>query len=210
MPDFVAYYRVSTDQQGSSGLGMDAQRFAVSRHVGDSKLLAEYVEVESGKRHDNRPQLLSALADCRKRRATLVIAKLDRLARNVHFITGLMESKVDFICCDNPHANKTMLQMLAVFAEHERDQISQRTKAALAEAKRRGTKLGNPRIADAQKKAQQTHHARRPASEVLALIVNWRQQGWVLRRIADELNRLGIRPSRGKQWYGSSVRNCLL
>jgi len=96
-----------------------------SRHIGaGSELLAEFKEIESGKKHTNRPQLQAALQQCRKSKATLVIAKLDRLARNVHFITGLIESRVDFVCCDNPHANKAMLQMLAVFAEHEREQIS--------------------------------------------------------------------------------------
>ena len=141
MADFVAYYRVSTDRQGTSGLGLDAQRQAVARHIAPSRPVIEFTEVESGKRHTNRPQLLVALAECKKRRAVLVIAKLDRLARNVAFISALMESGTEFVCCDNPHANKLMLHMLAAFAEHEREQISQRTTVALAEAKRRGTKL---------------------------------------------------------------------
>ena len=134
MPEYVAYYRVSTDRQGESGLGLDAQRQAVTRHIGGNPA-AEFKEIESGKRHGNRPQLAAALAECRQRRATLVIAKLDRLGRNVAFISALMESNVDFVCCDNPHATKLLLHMLAAFAEHEREAISQRTRAALAAAK---------------------------------------------------------------------------
>jgi DNA invertase Pin-like site-specific DNA recombinase len=140
---FVAYYRVSTDRQGRSGLGLDAQREAVFRHLAGhaGQLVAEFCEIESGSRSD-RPQLAAAIAAAKKARATLIIAKLDRLARNVHFISGLMESGVDFVAADNPHANKLMVHMLAAFAEHEREQISQRTKDALAAAKLRGIRLG--------------------------------------------------------------------
>ena len=114
----------------------------------------------------------------------------------IHFISGLIESRVDFACCDNPHANKAMLQMLAVFAEHEHEMISQRTKAALARAKARGILLGNPRLADAREAAQAVHHARRPAPEVRSLMAGWRAEGKTLREIAQELNRLGIRSAR--------------
>src|ERR1700750_2997805 len=138
MAGFVSYIRVSTTKQGESGLGLEAQREAVSRHVGDKEILAEFTEIESGKAHTNRPQLLAAVELCKRKKATLVIAKLDRLARNVHFISGLMEAGVEFVAADNPHANKMTLQMLSVFAEHEREQISARTKAALKAAKARG------------------------------------------------------------------------
>ena len=140
---FIAYFRVSTDRQGRSGLGLDAQREAVRRHVAGhgGELIADYCEIESGKRSD-RPQLAAAIAAAKKAKATLIIAKLDRLARNVHFISGLMESGVDFVAADNPHANKLMVHLLAAFAEHEREQISQRTKDALAAAKTRGIRLG--------------------------------------------------------------------
>lgn len=197
--EFVAYYRVSTDRQGASGVGLDAQRQAV----------AELTEIESGRRQTNRPQLLGALAECRKPRAVLLIARLDRLARNVAFIAALMENGTDFIACDMPATNRLTIHILAAAAEHEREMISKRTKAALAEAKRRGTILGNPRIEDARAKATAHHHAHRPVPEVLSLISSWRQQAWTLRRIADELNRLSIRPPRGRQWYASSVRNRL-
>lgn len=142
---FIAYYRVSTDRQGQSGLGLDAQHTAVMSHItGHSELIAEFTEIESGKKSD-RPQLAAALAACKKQKAKLIIAKLDRLARNVAFIANLMESGVEFIAVDNPHANKLMVHMLAAFAEHEREQISKRTKEALAAAKVRGIPLGNPR-----------------------------------------------------------------
>ena len=208
--DFIAYYRVSTDRQGASGLGLDAQRQAVGQHVGAGQLIAEYTEIESGRRHTNRPQLLAALAECRKRRAVLLIARLDRLARNVAFIANLMEGGADFIACDMPTANRLTIHILAAVAEHEREMISKRTKVALAEAKRRGTRLGNPQIAEARERAQQVHHHRRPAAEVIRLMQGWRHQDWTLRRIAAELNHLSIRPPRGRQWYASSVRNQLL
>src|ERR687895_56401 len=143
---------------------MDAQRDVVSRYVQNrGHVIAEYVEVESGKRHTNRPQLLAALAECRKRRATLVIGRLDRLARNVAFIANLMESGVDFVAVDMPQATRLTIHILAAVAEHEQEMISTRTKAALAEAKRRGTTLGNPRLEEARVRAVATHHARRPA-----------------------------------------------
>ena len=210
MPDFIAYYRVSTDRQGASGLGLEAQRAAVAVHIGTDRLLAEYTEVESGKKHTNRPQLLAALQECRRKKAMLVIAKLDRLGRNVAFISALMESGAEFVCCDNPHANRLMLHMLAAFAEHEREQISQRTKAALAAAKARGVKLGNPRPLEALDLARAVHIARRPAPEVLNIIRSLEGQGMSYRAIARELNRLNIKTGRGRQWYDVTVKAALM
>ena len=209
LPCYVAYYRVSTDRQGASGLGLDAQRQAVARQVNGGELASEFTEIESGRRHTNRPQLLAALDECRKSRAVLLIARLDRLARNVAFIANLMESGVDFVACDMPQANRLTIHILAAVAEHEREMISQRTKAALAEAKRRGTRLGNPRIEEARALAAAAYRASRPAPEVLALMVEKRSQGKTLRAIANDLNRLNIRPARGREWYASSVRNQL-
>jgi len=141
----VTYFRVSTDKQGINGLGMDAQRAAVERFLGTGQwlLLGEFSEVETGKRKD-RPELLKALAMCRASNATLIIAKLDRLARNVCFLMGLRDSGVEFIAADMPQANRLTVGILAVVAEHELTMISQRTKEGLAAAKARGTKLGNP------------------------------------------------------------------
>jgi DNA invertase Pin-like site-specific DNA recombinase len=209
MTAFIAYYRVSTDRQGASGLGLDAQRAAVARHIAPAVLLTEYTEIESGKKHTNRPQLLAALQECRRRKATLVIAKLDRLGRNVAFISALMESGADFVCCDNPHANRLTLHMLAAFAEHEREQISQRTKAALAAAKARGVKLGNPRPLEALDAARAVHIARRPAPEVLNIMRSLEGQGMSYRAIARELNRLNIKTGRGSQWYDVTVKAAL-
>jgi DNA invertase Pin-like site-specific DNA recombinase len=142
---FVSYLRVSTDKQGATGLGIEAQRKAVEDYLNGGRwtLVQEYVEVETGKRSD-RPQLLAALAHAKAIGATLVIAKLDRLSRNVAFISNLMESGVEFVAADMPMANRLMVHVLAAVAEHEREMISQRTKAALAAAKAFGVKLGNP------------------------------------------------------------------
>jgi DNA invertase Pin-like site-specific DNA recombinase len=144
---FIAYYRVSTQKQGQSGLGLEAQKAAVMSYLngGQWELVGAFTEIETGKGADalaRRPQLRAALDMCKKTKATLVIAKLDRLARNVHFISGLIETGVDFVAADMPYANKTMIQIHAVMSEHERDQISARTKAALAAAKARGVVLG--------------------------------------------------------------------
>lgn len=142
---FVAYFRVSTDRQGKSGLGLEAQRQAVTDYLNGGRwaFVGEFTEIESGKRND-RPQLAAALAACKKLKAKLVIAKLDRLGRNLAFIATLMESGVEFVAVDNPHANKLTVHILAAVAQHEREMISERTKAALAAAKRRGKRLGNP------------------------------------------------------------------
>src|SRR5215471_5776281 len=150
---FVAYFRVSTDRQGKSGLGLEAQRKAVLDYLngGSWELVQEFVEVESGK-HSERPQLEAALAACKKHRARLVIAKLDRLSRNLAFIATLMESGVEFTAVDNPHANKLTIHILAAVAQHEREMISERTKAALAAAKARGQRLGNPQLDKAAKR----------------------------------------------------------
>lgn len=210
MAEYVAYYRVSTDKQGIKGLGMDAQREAVARFMtGKGELAAQFVEVESGKKDTNRLQLHAALAECRKRRAVLVIAKLDRLARNVHFISGLMNSDVEFVAVDMPSANRLTIHILAAVAEHEREMISQRTKAALAAAKARGTKLGNPRAAEAAAKARAAKNIQAPPPEVLKLMTEWKGQGRGLRDITRELNRLNIRTPQGNQWYASTVKNQL-
>ena len=149
----IAYYRVSTTKQGVSGLGLEAQQSAVEQYCnGKYQIVNSYIEVESGKRN-NRPKLLAALEECKKKGSTLIIAKLDRLGRNVAFIANLMEAKVEFIACDNPHANRLMLHIMAAFAEHEREMISKRTKEALKAAKMRGVKLGNPAISEHNKSA---------------------------------------------------------
>src|ERR1700719_4423928 len=147
---FAAYYRVSTDRQGRSGLGLEAQQAAVRAYLGASTPIAEFTEIETGKR-DDRPELERALALCRKRKARLVIAKLDRLSRNLAFIAALMDSSVEFVAVDNPHATRLTLHILAAVAEHEREMIADRTKAAPGAAKANGRKLGGPKLAVATK-----------------------------------------------------------
>ena len=210
---YVAYYRVSTDEQERSGLGLDAQRKAVIDFIngGAANLIAEFTEIESGKRND-RPQLAEALKLCRKEKAVLVIAKLDRLARNVAFISNLMESGVDFQAVDMPDANRLTVHILAAVAEHEREMISQRTKAALQAAKARGVKLGSPdpgkgsAIGVAANKGK----ADRFAANVVPIIREIEASGVTSNLgIAKALNARGIPTARGGQWYDSTVKNVL-
>jgi DNA invertase Pin-like site-specific DNA recombinase len=202
---FVSYYRVSTGRQGNSGLELDAQRQAVLDYLGgkpENQLVAEYTEIESGKKSD-RPELQSALAACKRHKATLIIAKLDRLARNVAFIANLMESGVEFVAVDNPHASKLMLHMLAAFAEHEREQISSRTKAALAAAKARGVKLGSHgHILAVNNKREASEFAQSSAGTITEI----RLRGiTTVRAIRDELNRQGIPSASGRGWHIPTV-----
>ena len=208
---FVAYFRVSTERQGQSGLGLDAQRSAVAGFIAGrgGDLAAEFVEVESGRKND-RPQLATALDLCRRKRAVLVIAKLDRLARNVAFVSRLMESGAEFVAVDNPHANKLMVHMLAAFAEHERDQISARTKAALAIAKARGVRLGNPRIESAKASAIASEQAAVFRAGVAGMARALKDEGRTLQAVAEELNTRGVKTARGRQWHPSTVRGVLM
>ena len=210
---FVAYYRVSTDRQGQSGLGLDAQREAVARHIGQAELVAEFTEVESGRKND-REQLAHALSLAKRTKAILVIAKLDRLARNVHFISGLLESNVPFVCADMPEADRTFLQMMAVFAEWEARKISERTKAALAQVKAQGRKLGSPTpelgsaagIAKLQAKADR--YAERVGPVVREIVAKTGAK--TLRDIAEVLQARGIETPRGGcVWHASQVSNLL-
>ncbi len=177
----ASYYRVSTERQGQSGLGLDAQRSAVAAYAVGKELSGEFVEVESG-RKDNRPHLSAALALCRRKRAVLVIAKLDRLARSVAFISNLMESGVEFVAVDMPQANRLTLHILAAVAEHEREMISQRTRAALSAAKMRGTRLGNPQPGAMKASAAASANAARFRAGVLPLIHTRHAEGRSLRR----------------------------
>jgi len=196
-PRFVAYYRVSTDKQGRSGLGLEAQRAAVAVHIAGAlgAVAAEFVEVESGRRRD-RPQLAAALAAARAHRAILVIAKLDRLARNVHFVSGLMESGVEFVAADLPTVNRLTVHILAAVAEEEARMISARTKAALAAAKACAAN------------AVKTGRAQVRAADVLPFIEQARRAGAVtLQQFADALAARGVpTPSgRGGRWYPVQV-----
>lgn len=202
---YVAYLRVSTDKQGKSGLGLEAQQKSIVDFVDskpDASLLEEFVEIESGKKND-RPKLQEAISYCKRHKATLLIAKLDRLARNVHFISGLMEANVDFLAVDCPHANKLMLHLLAAFAEHEREVISQRTKDALAQAKVRGVLLGK----NGQRLAEQNKIlARERAIAMRPILLELQLQGFItIRTLTTELNRRNIPSSQGRRWHLASV-----
>jgi DNA invertase Pin-like site-specific DNA recombinase len=214
---FVSYLRVSTERQGQSGLGLEAQRAAIAVYTsGRGELVAEFVEVESGKRSD-RPELEKALAEAKRAGAVLVIAKLDRLARNVAFIATLIERKIEIAACDMPEANRVFLHIMAAMAEHEAQAISDRTKAALAAAKARGQALGwsIPGRQDEQRDAarkgatRNAEKADRHAGTVRPLIASLQAQGMSLRAIAAELNARNVKTARGGDWHAMTVRNAL-
>jgi DNA invertase Pin-like site-specific DNA recombinase len=205
--------RVSTDRQGKSGLGLAAQREAVMSYLDGGRwaLVDEFTEVESGKRND-RPELVKALAACKKQKAKLVIAKLDRLSRNLAFIATLMDSGVEFVAVDNPHANKLTVHILAAVAQHEREIISARTSAALKAAKARGKRLGNPKLSDARRHAAaaRKESADRYSANVLPVIQEVQRSGIKsLRGIARALAARGIPTARGGAWTAVQVSDIL-
>jgi len=208
---YVAYYRVSTDKQGRSGLGLSAQKAAVKRYLngGSWEIIGEFTEIESG-RKGRRPELDAAIALAKKSKATLVVAKLDRLYRNPYFVAKLMHEKVPFVCCDNPHASKLTIHILAAVAENEAELISERTKAALQAARARGQKLGSP---TPEKGARQgglvvSKEADRFADNVMPIIRDLRRKGInSFRELAQALNDRGVKTARGGEWHASTVRN---
>lgn len=223
MNKIVAYYRVSTSKQGKSGLGLEAQKEAVTQHAAANgcEIINEFMEVESGK-DNNRPKLAEAIDLCEITGARLTIAKLDRLSRNVAFLSGLMETKVKFTACDNPEATELTIHILAAVAQAERKAISERTKSALQAAKARGQVLGNPRLAEARAKidvkaaTQKGTQARVEASiaragKVMKVIDKARQNGaHTLQNIADYLNdETAIRTPRGSIWTRGAVKRVI-
>lgn len=222
---FVAYYRVSTQKQGRSGLGLDAQRAAVRDFLngGNWELIGEYTEVESGKRHDNRPELEKAMRHAKATGSRLVIAKLDRLSRNAAFLLTLRDSGVDFVAADMPEANATVVGIMAVLAQDERERTSARTKAALAICKERGTKLGNPngtahilaqglhKVGAARGVATIKRDANNRAQTVASFIDQIRQNcpDISLHGIADELNAMHVQTARGGKWTSVQVGRVL-
>ena len=221
MKRFIAYVRVSTQRQGESGLGLEAQQAAVRGYVnGHGELIAEYLEVETGKRAD-RPQLLKAIAHARRQKATLVIAKLDRLARNVAFTATLMESGADFVATDNPTATRLTIHILAAVAEEEARQISERTKNALAAYKARGGKLGaaRPECREITREAGRrgsplgarrvAEQARAAYTDILPTMTRLREAGASLRDIACRLNEAGHTTRQGQLWNPTQVKRVL-
>lgn len=211
MQKFVAYYRVSTARQGQSGLGLEAQRSVVEAHCAGGQLLASYTDIESGK-NNARPQLRAALSHARQSSATLVIAKLDRLSRNVAFIAQLMEAGVEFVACDLPAANRFTLHVMAALAEQERQLISERTKRALAALKARGATLGTPANLTDTHRAKGSQSRRKAAKaspinrQATALIVHLRKVGLSYRQIAQRLNEDGFSSHRGWGFGPTQVR----
>src|SRR6516225_4047561 len=207
----IGYQRVSTRKQGESGLGLEAQEAVIRAYAGQKgeAVIGMYTEVESG-RHSDRQQLARALAHARRSRATLVVAKLDRLSRNVAFLSALLESKADFLACDNPHANKLTIHLLAAVAEHEAEMIAARTKVALAAYKARGGKLGaelpqcrNLTPEAVAKGRQRSREVRATAAreayvDLRPVMMELREAGRSLQGIADELNQQGHTTRRGR------------
>lgn len=215
MGNLVAYYRVSTRKQGESGLGLEAQQACVADFArqGQHQIIAAYQEVETGKRAD-RPELAKAIAHSKRAKATLVIAKLDRLARNVHFLSGLMEAGVDLVACDNPNANRLTLHILAAVAEDEARRISERTKVALAAYKAHGGRLGTPANLTPEAGHKGAEATKKKATDAYASLL---PQLWAWRAFWPELPAdLGSDESRGpgdqewrSPWNHAQVRRVL-
>tara|TARA_R110002050_G_scaffold299775_1_gene466350 strand:- start:13672 stop:14349 length:678 start_codon:yes stop_codon:yes gene_type:complete len=211
MNKYIAYYRVSTQKQGNSGLGLDSQKSSVLKFINQDDILIEsYTDVESGK-NNNRPNLLQAIEDCKNSKATLLIAKLDRLSRNAAFIFTLRDSQVKFKCVDMPEANSVTIGIMAVLAQDERERISKRTKDALSELIKQGVKLGSPQNLnkearkkglDTRKRNSRTNENNRKAQ---GFIVSLYQNGLSFYAITKELNKLGYKTRRNKEFQQNQV-----
>ena len=211
---YVTYRRVSTSEQGRSGLGLEAQQRDLDLYLGtvpEAKVLADVVEVVSGgKGESDRPELAKALALCRREKATLLVAKLDRLSRNVAFVANLLEDKtVNFKVAQLPRASRFELHLWAALAEQEREFVSQRTKAALAAAKARGVKLGGARPHLPEHNRRRTERAQRHAEGVATLVLGLRDRGATLRETAEALNGAGLTAPRGGTWAPNQVKRVL-
>ena len=208
MPKYIAYYRVSTKAQGQSGLGLDAQKNLVAPYA--DEIMHSFTEVESGK-IDHRPQLEAALDMCRETGASILIAKIDRLSRDAAFLLTLRKAGVDIVAADMPNAGTLEFGVRAVVAQHEREEISNRTKQALAAAKARGVKLGspNPRAGGLAAGAVKRAKTQAVAAKAMPVITALRDAGASLRAIASRLNEAGIPTATGKSWYATTVKNIL-
>ncbi len=207
---FIAYYRVSTVRQGESGLGLEAQRASVERYVGGGDLVADYTDIETGTRKGlKRPGLIQALAACRETGAVLVIAKVDRLARNVAFTSALMESGVEFVAVDMPTANKLTIHIMAAMAEHEAEMISERTKNALAAKKARGGRYRGPGLMTLEVSSKGAAAGRMKAIDAYLQvgyrIADFREDGMSLSAIAGRLTAEGYRTRQGKAFTAMTV-----
>lgn len=205
MNNYVIYYRVSTQRQGKSGLGLEAQASAAATFTKDGTVLAEYRDIESGKTHTNRPGLQDAMQHCQRTGATLIIAKLDRLSRNAHFLAGLMESGIDFTACDMPVANKFTIRILAAVAEHERNIISQRAKDACAARFAREKKLGIVRKNNPPHGPGHGSKPRPPRPEEIKLMLDLHHGGTSYGEITRQLNALHITTPSGRKWTAQTT-----
>jgi len=214
MEQFIAYYRVSTQRQGQSGLGLEAQKSAVLSFLNNRTIIAEFTDIETGK-NDNRPQLLKAIELAKQTNSTLLIAKLDRLSRNLTFVSTLMDTKVKFICADMPDANELTIHIFGALAQWERKRISERTKGAMAQLKNRGVILGTPanftdtvrKMGPAKmKEIANANSNNQKAKKVINLLS---KNGKSLREIAIELNEAGFKTSRGNQFGPEQVRRLI-
>ncbi len=218
--NFIAYYRVSTTKQGVSGLGLDAQKEMISHYLngGSWQLLDEFTEIESGKK-DDRPELAQAIEHCKLKKAKLLVSKLDRLSRDLHFITSLQKSGIEFVVAENPDMTELTVHIFAAMAQHERKLISTRTKDALAMAKKKGTILGNPvfKIGKQIEGSGDTTNARKKrtaladdyATKITTEIDTIRNDGYTsLRAIAKELNNRGFKTRMNCEWTANSVKLC--
>lgn len=211
----IAYYRVSTQRQGQSGLGLEAQRLEVGFYAVKQqlKIVESYQDIESGK-ENNRPGLEQALSRAKQLGARLLIAKIDRLSRNAGFVLALRDSGVDFVAVDMPEANTLTIGVMALLAQQERELISTRTKAALAARKARGKKIGNPQnlTPEAMEKGRAAwrEKAHKRAAPSIRHAANYWLQGWSLSRIAGELNKSGQSAPMGGLWTPTQVRRLLL
>lgn len=210
---FVTYFRVSTQRQGASGLGLEAQEESVRQYLngGDWSVVAKFVEVESGRKTDqDRPKLREALGICKKEGAVLLVAKLDRLARSVHFISGLMRAGVRFVAVDMPEANELTVHIMAAFAEHEAKRISQRTKDALAAARARGVVLGAAGAANLRPNLERRQQdADAFAVKLRGVIDGMKARGMSQRAMVSELNSLGVKTPTGRDWNLSQLQRTI-
>jgi len=214
---YIGYYRCSTAEQGKSGLGLDGQKTVVKNYVsGHGKLIAEFIEVETGTNKKVRVEIQKALQLAIKEKATLVIAKLDRLARNVSFVSSLMESGVEFVACDMPTANNFTIHIFAALAEQEAKLISERTKSALSELKIKGVKLGNPQNLTTQARMKGTlvrienakNNSNNIKARAMAKLLKDKAMNYL--SIAAELNHLGYETSRGSIYRAETVKRLLI
>lgn len=211
MTKYITYLRVSTQRQGRSGLGLEAQREAVAAYAPTGAILREYIEVESGQKNA-RPKLAAALQDCRRTGAALLVAKLDRLARNAAFLLALQGGKVPFVCADNPNATELTVGILAVVAQDETRRISERTKSALAAAKRRGVKLGGRRRGNGWSARNQTLGSEAVSAQAQTFAEDLREVlaaigAGSLRQVAAQLTERNIKTPRGGEvWTAAGVQ----